>query len=266
MTHHALSAFVLLLGSSVGVDGELPWPKNANPRINVEADGTLRVEGDKRRTQTHLLTIERPTVPSHQYRLVGKIKFQDVEGEGYVELLNRFPGRGEFFSRTLAEGGAMGKLTGSSDWRDLELPFMSEPGLLPDRLTINLVLPGQGQVWLTPLRIDTLPDLEPAAAPVSAGWFVLGPFAVAVILVGSLAAIRRTRRVALWVCRGFAVASLASVATGAAIWHRTPHMAPFLLFAGLTGLVTFSAGAILLRKSLGRDELRRMRAMDVAVE
>ena len=71
---------------------------------------------------------------------------EKIEGTGYVEMLSRFARKGEFFSRTLNEGGAMGKLVGSSDWRDLELPFYGQPGSLPDRLTIPLVLPVPGTV------------------------------------------------------------------------------------------------------------------------
>lgn len=136
----------------------IPWPKPKNDRARIEADGTLVVEGGKGRTNTSLLVLEKPEVPSHHYRLVGRIKYEHVAGDGYVEMWNKIPDKGDFFSKTLAPSGPLGKVTGTSDWRELQLPFFSEPNLLPERLTVNLVLPGAGKVWITPLTLQKAPS------------------------------------------------------------------------------------------------------------
>src|SRR5258706_160420 len=63
------------------------------------------------------------------YAIIGKIKYESVEGDGFLEMWNYFPpakpGSPEekYFSRTLGESGPMGKITGSSDWRVFKVPF-----------------------------------------------------------------------------------------------------------------------------------------------
>lgn len=272
MNIHAFLLLLSLAGAPMrGADGEFPWAKSTNARVSIDKEGILAVEGDSRRTQTHLLTIEKPTVPGHQYRLIGKIKFENVDGEGYVEMLNRFPGRGEFFTRTLAEGSAMGKIVGSSDWRDLELPFMSEPGLLPDRLTINLMLPGRGKVWITPLRMDALPALagDGSGGSERGGWldlFVVLLFVAGLVVCGLLGAFPRTRWIAVWACRLFAVASLLVIVLSLTSWGGTQSARLTMIVCGGCGLFAYSAGAVLFQQRLTHDERRRMQALDVAAE
>ena len=139
-----LAAMLLLLAANVSfaADETLAWPKkNDSPRVSVDAKGDLVVIGDAKATTTTVLTVEKPKVPSHQYRLVGKIKYEDVAGDGYLEMWNHFPNNEEYFSKTLAPEGKLGKISGSSDWREVELPFYSKPDMLPTKLVINVVLP-----------------------------------------------------------------------------------------------------------------------------
>lgn len=162
----AASAFVLVVIAFAGMaahtraDEPFPFPKRNDDRVAVQADGSVKVTGKNEKTSTTVLVVEKPKVPSHRYKLVGQIKYEGVKGAGYVEMLNRIPKRGEFFTRTLGASGAMGKIEGTTDLRELELPFLSEPGLLPDRLTVNVVLPGEGTVWLRPLRLVAIPDAK----------------------------------------------------------------------------------------------------------
>jgi len=94
------------------------------------------------------------------YRITGRVKYANVQGDGYLELWNCFAGLPQaseqrYFSRTIVESGEMGKLTGSSDWRVYSLPFNSRgaPGA-PTKLEINLVLPGKGVVYLEPIKLQ----------------------------------------------------------------------------------------------------------------
>jgi hypothetical protein len=104
--------------------------------------------------QVTVLTIAKPHVTSDFYGLRGQVRYEDVSGDGYLEMWNDFPGGGHYFARTLLPAGPMGKLSGTSDWRELLLPFNSAgAGAHPDRLTINVVLPGHGTVFLTPLEL-----------------------------------------------------------------------------------------------------------------
>ena len=64
-------------------------------------------------TRVTVLTIDRPQITSPRYNLRGQIQYKMVEGIGYLELWNHFPGGGRvLFSRTLAKEGPMMELHG----------------------------------------------------------------------------------------------------------------------------------------------------------
>ena len=163
MRSHPCLAVLLVIASPAAVLAQdaLPWaPAEGKPNVKIVPAGKLakgpvvEVTGkDGEKTSTTVLVLEKPKVPSHQYMLKGRIKYEGVKGPGYIEMLNTFPGRGTFFTRTLGDAGTLQKLDGTSDWRDLELPFMSEKDLLPEKITVSVVLPGKGTVWLAPLTV-----------------------------------------------------------------------------------------------------------------
>lgn len=107
-----------------------------------------------------LLKIPSPGITGNTYALIGEIKYEDVQGDGFLEMWNYFPPlkpgspEGRFFSRTLGTSGEMAKIKGTSGWRRFSLPFdrtgSSSP---PTRLELNLVLPGSGAVYLGPLQL-----------------------------------------------------------------------------------------------------------------
>jgi tRNA A-37 threonylcarbamoyl transferase component Bud32 len=105
--------------------------------------------------QARLLTIENPPINTKRYAVRGEIRYQDVQGAAYLEMWNDFP-RGRFFTRTLNEPGSgpMGQITGNSDWRPFILPF-DQMGIAnsPNRIEVNLHLPGRGAVFVGPLEL-----------------------------------------------------------------------------------------------------------------
>ncbi len=102
----------------------------------------------------HLATIEEPGIDATRYAVAGRLRHEDVDGVGYMEMWSHFPDGSFFFSRTLGDTGPMQSLQGTSDWREFLLPFTTgdEP-MRPSRLVINLVLPGRGAVYVSPLRV-----------------------------------------------------------------------------------------------------------------
>ena len=51
----------------------------------------------------------------------------------------------------------MKKISGTSDWRNFDLPFYANPGMKLKRITLNVVLPGEGTVIVAePLVIGPL--------------------------------------------------------------------------------------------------------------
>jgi hypothetical protein len=104
-----------------------------------------------------LAKIENPPVKLRAYLLRGKVKFEGVQGEGFLEIWNHFPEpkKGAYFSRTMAETGPMGKLRGDSPWKEFVLPFnFDDPNFpMPEKIQFNVFLPASGAVWLTDLEL-----------------------------------------------------------------------------------------------------------------
>jgi hypothetical protein len=102
-----------------------------------------------------LFTIDNPPITAKGYALTGEIKYENVQGDGYLEMWNHFPPE-KYFSRTLGPAGLdpMSKITGTSNWRSFLLPF-NRTGTTgaPARLEINILLPGRGVVFLGPMKL-----------------------------------------------------------------------------------------------------------------
>jgi hypothetical protein len=115
--------------------GEYDWKEVAQKfhlegvSMTLEAGGALKIVFTNDTMQATLLTITNPPISATVYAIIGKIKYESVEGDGFLEMWNYFPpakpgSPGEkYFSRTLGDSGPMGKITGSSDWRVFKLPF-----------------------------------------------------------------------------------------------------------------------------------------------
>ena len=100
-----------------------------------------------------LIEIADPGINSPVYALKGMLRYEDVEGDGFLQLDNHFGARGTYFTKSLAPTGPLRKISGSSDWRPFLLPFYANSGdqadgtsLLPEKLTLGLYLPGSGTV------------------------------------------------------------------------------------------------------------------------
>lgn len=133
----------------------------------------LKLVSDLPAGQTFALAaIDSPGITDDNFAFHGQVRYEDVQGEGYLEMWVVLPDSRRYFSRTLASGGPMGKLTGTTeDWRDLMLPFRLDADMpRPARLEINLVLPGTGTVYIGPLR---LAQAEPVVPPPVEGVFVV---------------------------------------------------------------------------------------------
>src|SRR2546422_2389988 len=221
----------------------------------------------------HLVTIDHPPIAGPRYVVSGEVRYQGVEGQGYLEMWTVFPDGERFFSRTLAAQGPLAALHGESTWRRFELPFdLSGTSQAPSRLEINLVLPGRGAVWLEPLHVQQLAG--PAGTLQGVWWSarfgtlvgaILGSFVGVVgAIIGVLGGRGRARRlvVALLVgmiavggCLVLAGAAAASSSQPRYVWY------PLLVIGGASGLI----GVVVLPPMGGRvagDEVPRHEAMD----
>jgi hypothetical protein len=118
-----------------------------------DGNGSLRIDATKP-TTIHLF--ETGDIDIENARLIyqAKVRTRKVEGQVYLEMWCHFPGKGEFFSK-----GLMTPLTGTTDWTNLETPFLLKEGENPDNVKLNLVITGKGTVWIDDIRLvkGTLP-------------------------------------------------------------------------------------------------------------
>src|SRR5256886_14047337 len=75
-------------------------------------------------TSFHLVTIDHPQIAGPRYVVSGEVRYQDVEGQGYVEMWTVVPDGQRFFSRTLAAQGPRAALHGESSWRRFRVPLL----------------------------------------------------------------------------------------------------------------------------------------------
>ena len=77
-----------------------------------------------------------------------KIRTEDVQGKVYLEMWCDFPGKGEFFSRAIQSA-----LSGTNDWTSQQTPFVLKKGQNPENIKMNLVIDGEGTVWIDDVRL-----------------------------------------------------------------------------------------------------------------
>lgn len=237
----------------------------------------LKIENPTGRPLTVMIfSIDDPGISADQYRLEGNVSYEDVDGEGYLELLNYFPGRGPFFSRTVGNTAATKALTGSSDWRGFLLPFFINDGsgMRPTKLEFNLVLPGKGTVYLGSVRLT-----QGAVAGLSvgettgwwteqqAGWIggILGSFFGCLgALIGVLVGRGRCRRLVMAVFYGAFVVSgvLMAIGIAAVVLSQPWHVYYPVVLTGFIGAVVLGSCLPTARKRYDQIEFRKMQALD----
>ena len=82
-----------------------------------------------------------------------RMKAEHLAGKAYLEMWVRVPGRGEFFSRGLAQ-----PLTGTSGWASYEIPFfLNEKGIRADLVKLNVAFEGGGSLWIKDVELLKAP-------------------------------------------------------------------------------------------------------------
>lgn len=241
--------------------------------------------------EVQLMKIFKPRVSTNAYAIIGKIKYDNVQGEGYLEMWNFFPPvhpgmpEGQYFSRTLGESGEMGKITGTCDWRDFSLPFDSTGASgPPTRLEINLILPGRGTVYITPVKLlkyssgflsGSSSSGGSSNPTVAAGWWsprlsaifggiggsLFGCFGA---LIGCLAGIGKARRFVLAMTKVLtALGILLTIGGIVAVACRQPYAVWYpLTLLGVISAAVCGANLPAIKKRYEDLEIRRMTSMD----
>jgi hypothetical protein len=209
-----------------------------------------------------ILTIHDPGISASSYALTGKVRYEEVDGVGYLEIWSYLDDGGRYFSRTLGDSGPMQSLRGSSDWRPFSVPFYiaDTTEARPFKLELNVVLPGRGTVYLSPLELVQYGKEEKPVSPVGSVFGILGG------VLGGLAGFGKAHRVAFTLLLTMFVSGVASLALGlVAILQSQPYPVFYPLLLGGT-LVTVLLALLYrpLRKRYEGIELRKMKSMDLS--
>jgi len=221
------------------------------------------------------LELEPPNIGTRTYAIRGNVRYENVNGNGYLEMWSQFSQGGTYFSKTLAEaGGPLGVIRGTSNWREFVLPYDKGDQLSPEKLTVNLVLPGRGVVAVSDLEL-----VAPATnmfGTSAAGWWpeqtaawvgsiggsLFGVFVGCVL--APLVATGRARMFVFISLGALAGCGLLGFVTGlAALCVGQPYHVyyPALLLGGM-GLF-FGIGCLAMaRFRYSQHDLRRMSALD----
>lgn len=133
--------------------------------IAGKVDGTsLEVENrDPEAVRLAVLVLDSPGIESGRYALRGEVRYEGVEGPGFLEMWVHFTDGGSCSSRTRGDEGPRTAWSGFEDWHPFVLPFGSgRANGSPERLSVQVGLPGRGKVHLSPLRlVEYAPDEDP---------------------------------------------------------------------------------------------------------
>lgn len=242
-------------------------PGSAQSAANDLAAESFEVDGPA--TQ-RLAVLDGPAVEGDGYGFTGRVAYEGVAGDAYLEMWSDFPDGSRYFSRTLDTRGPMAKLTGSAGSRAFALPFfLTREAARPVRLEVNVVLPAAGRVVVRELRFGSGADfmMTPGAwwSAQAAGW--IGGIAGSAVglfgaLIGILSSLGRARRfvidglIALAVVGGvLLVVGVVALAIGQPyeVWY------PLLLLGVLDPVLALSLLPTARRRF---DALQRARALD----
>lgn len=250
---------------------EIAWPASLPDGVRQNNDGSVTVvsSSDDGLTVT-LVEVESLGITKDSYAVKGRVRYENVSGDGYVEMWNVFA-EDRYFTRTNGAQGPMRAITGSSEWRSIVLPFDATGSAAPpERLIINVVLPGRGEVTLDAL---TLVELEAGESPSgvndSATFGLWGGIAGATFgvfggLLGWLGGQGKAKRVVLTGFRVMMAAGGVSLVVGViALARGLPYSMYYpLLLIGAIALLVPASTLPRLTKRYEELELRRMSALD----
>lgn len=217
---------------------------------------------------THpLAVIDNPGITSDSYLVRGSVRYENVEGPGYLEMWSYFADGSAYFSRTLDDEGPLAALDGSSPGREFQLPFYLNGAAPPDRLEINVVLPRGGDVWVGPLTFEGIGGSASWWTPEQGG--LIGALAgtllgLAGALVGFLASRGKHAQMVMTILKaGFVLGIVALAAGMAALVSGQPgHVWGLLLVIG--GVEALLSGTLIpnLSRRFAEAELHRIHALD----
>jgi hypothetical protein len=275
---HVIAILIMLSGVCLGdeIVKDINWQTiNSSGTLAVGelVDNCLRLENTSSQAKTfNILTMEAPGITEPSYGIRGRVRYDNVQGNGYIEMWNHFSGGKSYFSRTMAPSGPMGLINGSSDWRDFNIGFMvrDASGWLsdrPEKLQFNLMLPGKGTVYISNIQ---LMQQSPRSSSVGSWWAAkvasFGGVTLGILgfVVGNLARRGRAKRFVMLFLYFATCFGVINLITGVvAIFCSQPYAIyyPLLLLGGIS---IFVCGLLIIpvKKRYEAIELRKISSMD----
>ena len=115
--------------------------------VSTDGHGSLRVDANEPAT-IPLFEITDVSIENAALIYQASLQTEALQGQTYLEMWVRIPGKGEFFSRGLDR-----PLSGSTSWATVATPFFLEAGQKPDLIRLNLAVNGKGKVWIDDIRL-----------------------------------------------------------------------------------------------------------------
>ncbi|HVO65339.1 MAG TPA: hypothetical protein VMT12_02560 [Syntrophales bacterium] len=115
--------------------------------ISSDGNGSLRIDVSQP-TTIRLFEVRDINIENARLTYRARIKTENVRGQAYLEMWCVFPGMGEYFSRSLQS-----PLSGTLDWTTQETPFFLQKGQKPELVKLNVVINGQGTVWVDDISL-----------------------------------------------------------------------------------------------------------------
>ena len=119
--------------------------------IHTDGRASLRVTAARPRV-VRLFALENPGVDDCLLVWRARLRCEALRRRVFLETWVRLPGTDEYFGRGLES--AIGRTT---DWREAQAIFRLEKGQVPDRVRLNLVIEGEGKVWIDDVRLTVAP-------------------------------------------------------------------------------------------------------------
>jgi hypothetical protein len=115
--------------------------------VSSDGKGSLRITVTEP-TVIRLFEVTDLDVENARLIYTARLRTEGLEGQAYLEMLCYFPGKGEFFSRSLQS-----PLTGTTEWTTEATPFFLRKGESPEYVNLNLVINGKGTVWVDDVHL-----------------------------------------------------------------------------------------------------------------
>lgn len=118
--------------------------------VTIDDDAwVVGVNGDQ--TQEQSIRLFEFAAPDAEQCLItyrAQVRADRLQGQAFLEMWCRFPGRGEFFSK-----GLNAPVSGTTGWVSSEVSFILKAGQRPDLIRLNIAVQGPGRVKLKDVEV-----------------------------------------------------------------------------------------------------------------